>query len=90
MQVNPTQNTGRLAGITAPPPARSMPSEARAEASFAQTDSLRRALQATPDVREQAVVRGKALVDAGPYPPPEMLKRIAHLLAMHLGAAKDS
>ena len=48
------------------------------------TDSLRSRLERTPDVRPEAVERGRALVNTTTYPPQETMARIARLLAIGL------
>ncbi len=54
-------------------------------AEFPQTEALNRALAKTEDVRPEVVARGKQLVADANYPPREMIRRIAHLLASNLG-----
>lgn len=54
---------------------------------FGQAEALRQALERTPDIRPEAVERGRALVETRNYPPPEALDRLARLLAIGLGGA---
>jgi len=49
---------------------------------FHAADSLRQALDAEPDVRADVVQRGRQLVADADYPPPEIIRRIANLLAL--------
>ncbi len=42
------------------------------------------ALERTPDVRPEVVERARRLVESPHYPPPETIRRIANLLALHL------
>ncbi len=57
------------------------------ETTFGQTDELDQTLRAQPNTRQEAVSRAKGLIADASYPPPETIKRIANLLAMHF---KDS
>ena len=54
-------------------------------AEFPQTEALNKALANTQDVRPEVVARAKKLVSDPHYPPAEMIKRIANLLANNLG-----
>jgi hypothetical protein len=56
------------------------------EAAFEDSAALNAALQQTPDVRPEAVARGKALVETESknYPPVETINKIAALLAVKL------
>jgi hypothetical protein len=55
---------------------------AREAVSFAGTEALNSALAGVPEVRLQVVERAKELANDASYPPPEIIKRIANLLAM--------
>lgn len=57
---------------------------------FTSTEALQRALQAAPDIRPEAVARGRELVKAETYPPSETLNRLARLFAVELGAPSPS
>lgn len=46
---------------------------------FAGTEALQRALNATPDVRPEAIARGQALAESEHYPPAETMQRLARL-----------
>lgn len=54
----------------------------REAVSFAGTEALNGALAGVPEVRLQVVERAKELANDASYPPPEIIKRIANLLAM--------
>lgn len=45
-----------------------------------------RALDATPDIRPEAVARARKLIGDPAYPPRETIVRLSHLLALHLPA----
>jgi hypothetical protein len=49
--------------------------------SFSNTEALNQALAATPDVRSEAVERGRSLVSDRHYPPDEMIRKLATFLA---------
>jgi hypothetical protein len=48
-----------------------------------------RAFAATPAMRAGAVARARRLIADGNYPPPEISKKIALLLAQKLASARD-
>ena len=56
---------------------------------FKNAELLHRLLQETPDVRPEAVARGKALMADPNYPSEEILQRIAELLASKLKTADE-
>ena len=53
-------------------------------ASFPNVKALNEALAQAPAVRADQVARAKALVKQSDYPPAEMVKKMAELLAGHL------
>lgn len=55
-------------------------------ASFDGADELNASLAAVPDVRAEAITRAQNLVAQASYPPPEVIKRIANLLAANLAS----
>jgi hypothetical protein len=57
------------------------PRTAEVSADFAQVNTLEDALQQAPDVRAEEIARATELVESRTYPPPEMIKRLARLLA---------
>jgi hypothetical protein len=72
------------------PPAESRPTrravqETTEGGEFAGAAALQRALDATPDVRPEAVARGQALANSVQYPPAETMQRLARLFALEFG-----
>lgn len=57
---------------------------------FTGTEALQRALDATPEVRPEAVAAGKALVESPHYPPDEMLRGLARLFVVEFSTPKRS
>jgi len=57
--------------------------------SLQNSKALDQALAEVPDVRPDAVERGKALVASVPYPPLETIHRIARLLAYELAKSQN-
>jgi hypothetical protein len=55
---------------------------------FASTEALQSALNATPEVRPEAVARGRALVESSQYPPAATLQALARLFAFEFGGPK--
>jgi len=53
---------------------------------FAGTEALQRALSDTPDIRPEAVARGRELVKSDSYPPAQTLQRLARLFAVEFSA----
>ena len=51
---------------------------------FDGADQLNQSLQATPEVRRETVDRAQQLIGDVNYPPPQTIRRLAALLAMHL------
>jgi hypothetical protein len=51
---------------------------------FSQSAGLNQALSSSPEVRSSAIDRAQHLIGDVEYPPPETIRRIAALLAMHL------
>ena len=86
MEINPIRSsnvTGPVAGVSK---AKANGATARVDgdSSFEQSESLSSALAATPDTRAEVVIRAENLVASASYPPPEVIKRIANLLAANL------
>lgn len=54
------------------------------EPSFSNSEALQNALRQVPDVRQEAVARATNLVNDAQYPSPEVMKKLAGLLAKHL------
>lgn len=86
MEINPNRNVDGPANVGASPvKARSAQrADAEEETQFTQSLSLDSALDKTPDTRADVVARAETLVSSSEYPPPEMIKRIANLLAANL------
>lgn len=86
MEINPNRNVTPLDPLA--PSARAKASGASApvigDASFEQSNWLSSALAAVSDTRADIVVRAERLVAAAAYPPPEVINRIANLLAANL------
>ncbi len=85
MEIHPYLNLGPV-GRAVPtkqsgPPAKANSSDA---VQLGKTAELEQALENLPDVRAEAVQRGKALVNDANYPPPETIRKISHLLALKL------
>jgi hypothetical protein len=53
------------------------------QAAFPEFDSLARALQKTPAVRQSELLRAKELVGDQNYPPVEVVRRLAKLFSIH-------
>lgn len=73
--INPTQSVRTEARRT---------KESIEETNFAQSAAVEQALQKTPEIRTEAVDRARALAGQVNYPPPETIRRLSNLLAMHL------
>lgn len=48
---------------------------------FATTAAIEGALAAEPDMRAELIARGEEVIGSPQYPPPEIIKRIARLIA---------
>jgi len=83
MEINPNRNLNPLnpaSGQTKPRGG----ARVDGSASFEQSASLDSALAATPDSRADVIARAEKLVSSPSYPPPEVIQRIANLLASNL------
>jgi hypothetical protein len=89
MRVNPN---GDLIGVTRVPiqTGAGDPRLGADKQSFTTADSLTSALEQTPASRGEKVVQARNLVDDYTYPPPELIRRIATLLAMNIDAGTGS
>ncbi len=66
-------------------PVKSRPAaEASAEAAFVDSARLDQAMNEAPDIRPEAVQRGKELIGSVQYPPVETMNKIARLLALEI------
>jgi hypothetical protein len=86
MEIDAKMNLG---GVSNPTPAkRTSPAATPAQDtdgdSFASSDSLIAALKNAPDVRADAVARGRAAVATDGYPPPDVVKKLSNFLANKL------
>jgi hypothetical protein len=87
MQVNPSNQSPMVNGITGRGPVR----DARLEqdkSTFVRSDALNRALAATPEVRPEMVQNARKLVADPPYPPPEAIRRLSHLLVNNIAGSE--
>lgn len=84
-------NTVRLAGSTGvnPETVRALKPPVE-EATFSATASLNAALKAAPEVRQAEIERATKLVETGNYPPPELINRLAKLLADEISQSGSS
>lgn len=84
MQVDPKNTTGAVTRVdTSQPVARKSRVESE-HVTFDSSDAIDSEYQQVPDTRVDAVSRAKELVAQTHYPPAEIMKRIASLLAMHM------
>jgi hypothetical protein len=85
-------NTSRIMPVGALP-GLAMPAQAAAaqdQTVFAGTEALREEMTKIPDVRPEAVERGKALIASINYPPPYAVDRIASLLALNVTSSPQT
>ncbi len=83
MQVNVIRNPSvvpeaKSAGCRPAPP------EFGSEKDFSATTALEGALARVPDVRDPETTRAAKRLDIPNYPPPELIRKIARLMAEHL------
>jgi hypothetical protein len=84
MDVKPTASVMSVVGANLPRPIRSVDGP-QDQASFGGAKALDRQLAQTPDVRPSLVEDARQKVSLTEYPPPEVINRIARLLALQLG-----
>ena len=85
MEINPNRSVNPVTPAGEPAKAKAVtPAPADADASFEQSASVRAALTAAPDTRAEVVIRAENLIASSSYPPSEVIKRIANLLAASL------
>ncbi len=84
MEINPNRSVDPLAPAVGPAKAKETHAAEQSEASFHQCASLDSALASTPDCRADVVAKAEKLISSPNYPPPEVIKRIANLLAASL------
>ena len=83
MEINPNRNVDPALPAGAPFKTRAQ-AAASNDTSFESSDSLNAALKAVPNSRADVVSRAEDLVSESAYPPPEVINRIANLLAANL------
>ena len=85
MEINPNRSVNPVTPPAGPTKSKAVNSAATdADASFEQSSGLSAALAAAPDSRDEVVIRAENLVASSSYPPTEVIKRIANLLAANL------
>jgi hypothetical protein len=89
MQVNPSGKSELRSGLDPAAVATRRAAQHKQEVYYSRLDNLKTALDKTPAVREEEVVRAKGLVDDPKYPPAEAVRRIANLLAINLSQDRD-
>jgi hypothetical protein len=89
MRVNPNSDLG---GVTRVPiqTGSGDPRLGVDKLSFTTAEGLTRALEQTPASRGEKVAEAKNLVDDYTYPPPELIRRIAALLALNVDTGTGS
>ena len=87
MKVNPNSE---LVGVTRTPSQTEAgdPRLGADKLSLTAAETLNRAWEQTPATRSEKVAQAKSLVDDTTYPPPELIRRIAVLLALKLDPEK--
>jgi hypothetical protein len=83
MEINPNRKLDPVTLAYSPSKAKQA-SAADGETSFEQSSGLNAALSATPDSRADVVARAERLVADPSYPPPQVIERIANLLAANM------
>lgn len=86
MEIKFNANAAKVREVQAPPPAERPPKAVEPGVDFKATAALEQALRNTADVRPEAVERAKSLVGTPTYPPPETIRKLAHLLAIKITA----
>jgi hypothetical protein len=90
MEINANSRINWLPSL---PPAGATRSAQEADgdkAVFEEVTKLKRAFEATADVRPTAVARARTLLGDVNYPPMETIQKIGELLAVHFGDALES
>jgi len=83
MQVNVIRNPSAVPEAKSAG-SRPAPPKSGSEKDFSATTALEGALAQAPDVRDPETARAAKLLDIPNYPPPELIRKIARLMAEHL------
>jgi hypothetical protein len=81
MEINPNRSVDSVAPAAGPVKAKGAASVEESDTSFEQSAGLTAALSSTPDSRADVVARAEKLIASPSYPSPEVIQRIANLLA---------
>lgn len=84
MEINPNRNVNPVPPSVPSAKTKGTSGVGESETSFQQSEGLTSALSSVPDSRAELVARAEKLIASPSYPPPEMIKRIANLLAATL------
>ncbi len=87
MEINPNRSVDAATPAAGPVKAKGTASAESVNAddtSFKRSDELTSALENVPNSRVDIIARAEKLVSDPGYPPPEMIRRIANLLAANL------
>ncbi len=84
MEINPHLNTGRIEGVGPGRPAQQAARVLADNVDLSSAGALDEALRNTPEVRIDSVQRARELVNDPAYPPREMIRQIARLVASNL------
>jgi len=89
MEIDAKMNLGAVNKL---PPVKNLAPGAQPAApddSFSGSTALEGALQKTPDIRPDAVARGRELVNNGNYPSADTITKLSNFLASQLPASLD-
>ena len=84
MEINPNRSVNPVNSIVSASRGGATGASAVKDASFEQSNWLSSALAAVSDTRAEVMARAERLVASAAYPPPEVINRIANLLAANL------
>ena len=84
MEINPASSIQSVARASTPPVAAPTTQTPRYQAAFDHATALDRELAEAPDVRTDLVEKAESLTSLSSYPPPEILVRVARLLAINM------
>jgi hypothetical protein len=84
MQIDPNISVGPVARMDSRSPTVAKPATDTDQAAFAQSQALEIEYNNTPDVRMDQVEKAVTLVGRVDYPPPQVIRRLANLLAMSI------